>query len=188
MRRSPAARPARGRAARGLQYFISQKVLKLFQSQGEWVHDGKPYDFRCRVFWVMRKSRMLVMEKQAVLSGEGTTVRSDWFSLHFDGDFSRLQKAEAIGNSSFRRTAVVDGREQGWDISGSLIQMHYDAQGRLHLPRQRIHGAGDARIGRAVIFGHVQDVGHAAGASCVVGSPEAASSARANQTCGVTMG
>jgi lipopolysaccharide export system protein LptA len=130
----------RGRAVRGLQYFISQKVLKLFQSQGEWVHDGKPYDFRCRVFWVMRKSRMLVMEKQAVLSGEGTTVRSDWFSLHFDGDFSRLQKAEAIGNSSFRRTAVVDGREQGWDISGSLIQMHYDAQGRLQ--RQVVSGNG----------------------------------------------
>ncbi len=130
----------RGRAARGLQYFINQKVLKLFQSQGEWVHDGKPYDFRCRVFWVMRKSRMLVMEKQAVLSGEGTTVRSDWFSLHFDGDFSRLQKAEAIGHSSFRRTAVVDGREQGWDISGSLIQMHYDAQGRLQ--RQVVSGNG----------------------------------------------
>ena len=130
----------RGRAARGLQYFISQKVLKLFHSQGEWVHDGKPYEFRCRVFWVMRKSPMLVMEKQAVFSGEGTTLRSDWFALHFDGDFSRLRKAEAIGNSSFRRTAVVDGREQGWEISGSLIQMQYDARGRLQ--RQVVSGNG----------------------------------------------
>jgi lipopolysaccharide export system protein LptA len=129
-----------GRAVRGLEYYVSQKVLKLFGCRGTWVREGRPYDFRCRTFWVIRKDSMLVLEKDALLSGDGSVVRTAWLSLQFDPDFARLQTAAAIGKSSYRGAARVNGHEQTREIAGDLIQMFHDPQGRLQ--RLEVRGQG----------------------------------------------
>ncbi len=129
-----------GRAARGLEYYVSQKVLKLFGCRGTWNREGRPYDFRCRVFWVIRKDSMLVLEKDALLSGDGSIVRTAWLSLQFDPDFARLQTAAAIGKSSYRGAARVNGHDQTREIAGDVIQMNHDAQGRLQ--RLEVRGQG----------------------------------------------
>jgi lipopolysaccharide transport protein LptA len=121
-----------GRAGRGLEYFINQKMLKLYVSKGVWIREGRPYDFSSGVFNVIQKTNLLILEKNAELAGSGATVRSDWISLQFDADFANLQTAAAVGNSYFRSTAAPEGgREQNREISANLIKMLYDPQGRL---------------------------------------------------------
>lgn len=130
-----------GQARRGLEYFINQKMLKLYDSQGVWIRAGRPYDFRSRVFFVIQKKNLLILEKNAELVGSGATVRSDWISLQFEDDYANLQSAEAIGNSYFRSSAGQEsGQEQSREISANLIKMLYDPQGRLQ--QLQVHGNG----------------------------------------------
>lgn len=130
-----------GRAAGGLQYYINQKVLKLFDSRGIWIREGRPYDFKSRLFRVIQKKNLLILEKDAELAGGGATIRSDWISLKFDGDFANLQSATAVGNSYFHSTAAQEnGREQSREISASLIKIMYDEKGRLQQLQVRGHG------------------------------------------------
>ncbi len=133
----------RGRAGQGLQYYINQKMLKLYGSKGVLIREGRTYDFRSRVFNVIQKTNVLILEKNAELVGNGATVRSDWLSLQFDGEFANLQIASAIGNSYFRSTTARDGgQEQSREIFAKLIRMTYDAQGRL----QQVQVLGNGQI------------------------------------------
>lgn len=130
-----------GRAGRGLEYFINQKMLKLYDSQGVWVREGRPYDFGSRVFFVIQKENLLILEKNAELAGSDATVRSDWLSLQFEAEYAHLQSAVAIGNSFFRSIAdLKGGQEQSREISANLIKMLYDPQGRLQ--QLQVHGNG----------------------------------------------
>jgi hypothetical protein len=44
-----------GRAGRGLEYFINQKMLKLYVSKGVWIREGRPYDFSSGVLMSFKK-------------------------------------------------------------------------------------------------------------------------------------
>lgn len=142
-----AIRDIRGRGSRGLEYYISQKVLKFFACRGTWTRAGIPYDFRSRVFWVIRRESRIVLEKDAVLAGDGSTLRSPWITLLLDGDFSRLRQAAAVGRSSFQGRVQAGGGEQTRAIEADLIELFYDAEGRLE--RIAVRGAGALRVAGA---------------------------------------
>ena len=131
----------RGRAVDGLQYYLNQKTLKLFGCKGIWTRAGKPYDFRAQTLWSFQKKNLLILQKNAEVTGSGATVRSDWLSLQFDGDFANLQTASATGKSYFHSAADPgNGREQSREISANLINMMYDSQGRLQ--QVQVQGSG----------------------------------------------
>lgn len=137
-----ALKDIRGRAGQGLQYYLSQKTLKLFDCRGVMTRAGKPYDFRAKTLWSFQKKNLLVLRKDAEMSGSGATVRSDWISLQFDGDFANLQTASAVGKSYFQSSSDPgSGREQSREISANVIKMMYDAQGRLQ--RVQVQGSGE---------------------------------------------
>ncbi|HUU06268.1 MAG TPA: LptA/OstA family protein [Patescibacteria group bacterium] len=130
-----------GRAKGGLQYYINQKALKLFASNGVWIRAGRPYDFGSRIFRVIQKKNLLILEKNAELAGSGAIVRSDWISMQFDADFINLKTVAAIGNSYFRSSeSRENGLEQSREISANLIKMLYDPQGKLQ--QIQVHGNG----------------------------------------------
>ena len=53
----------------GMDFFMDQSILTLFACRGTLRRDGRPYAFATRSFWVMRKNRLLVLEKEAEISG-----------------------------------------------------------------------------------------------------------------------
>lgn len=132
-----------GRAAAGMEYYINLPVLKLFQCQGTMVRSGQPYDFQTRIFWVIKKDNLIVLEKSSELAGAGATARSDWMSLQFDRDFVNLQSATNFGNCFFSMVeSAGNGRALRKEISADFIRMDYDTKGGL----QRIQVHGDGRI------------------------------------------
>ena len=146
----------RGRGWRGLQYYVGQKVLKFFACRGTWTRGGIPYDFRCRVFWAIRRQNLIVLEKDAVLTGEGSTLRSPWISLQLDGDFSLLRKAAAVGRSTFQDEVPAGGGKQSRGIESDLIELYYDSTGQLERIAVRGSGALSVSGGRRSAAMHSQ--------------------------------
>lgn len=137
-------REIRGRGFRGLEYYISQKVLKFLACRGTWTREGVPYDFRSRVFWAIRRESRIVLEKDAALAGGGSTLRSPWISLLLDGEFSRLRQAAAIGRSSFQGQVQAGGGAQTRGVEADLIELFYDDPGRLE--RIAVRGSGSLQV------------------------------------------
>ncbi|MCX6558190.1 MAG: hypothetical protein NTW95_12310 [Candidatus Aminicenantes bacterium] len=123
-----------GQAAAGMDFFINQNILTLFQCQGTLLRDGQPYEFKTKVFWVMKKNNLLILEKSAELVGAGATARGDWMSLQFDTGFAHLQSATIAGNCFFStQGGGENGRAPEKEISANFIYIGYDAGGRLRL-------------------------------------------------------
>jgi lipopolysaccharide export system protein LptA len=130
-----------GRAAAGLEYFLNQRVLTLFASKGTWVRNGQPYDFQTQALWVIKKSNLLILQKDCELVGAGATVRGDWISLQFDQNFANLQSASVSGNCFFNMVERGENSSsQSKEITANFIHIVYDPDGRLR--QITVHGAG----------------------------------------------
>jgi lipopolysaccharide export system protein LptA len=134
-----------GKAAAGLEYYLNQQTLKLFESKGTWVKNGQPYDFQAKTIWVIKKSNLMVLQKNGELVGGGATVRGDWISLQFDQGFANLQSASNFGNCFFNMAERDEnGHLQSKEICANYIRIAYDPYGAL---RQIIvHDAGQITL------------------------------------------
>ncbi len=132
---------AHGEAASGLRYYINHKVLKLFGCDGVWIREGLPFDFRCRVFWVFKKKNLVILDGDAELAGNHSTLRSGWISMQFTDDFVTLQTTNAVGKSFFHHKANAGlETEQEREITANIIKMQNDPEGRPQL--LQAHGQG----------------------------------------------
>ena len=130
-----------GRAAAGLEYFLNQRTLKLFESKGTLVRNGQSYDFQTQTFWVIKKGNLMILEKNGELVGAGATVRGDWISLQFDQGFANLQSVSNLGSCFFNMVeSGENGRSQSKEITANFIRIDYDPDGRLR--QITVHGAG----------------------------------------------
>ena len=130
-----------GRAAAGLEYFFTQRTLKLFECQGTLVRNGQPYDFQTQTLWVIKKDNLMILQKSGELVGAGATVRGDWISLQFDQDFANLQSVSNMGNCFFHIVeSGENGRSQSKEITANFIRIDYDLDGRLQ--QITVHDAG----------------------------------------------
>lgn len=135
-----------GKATRGLEYQINKKYMKMSSPQGVLRRAGKPYRFQAQLLRLSEKRRLLLLDREAQVDGDGTLVRGDRISMQFDQDFVNLEWAAAFGNCYFRRQAAAgDSTRQNWEIAAKRIKMSNDAQGRL----QKIEILGDGEIALA---------------------------------------
>lgn len=134
-----------GVATAGLEYFLDQRILKLFACKGTLIRNGQPYDFQTRTFWVIKKSNLMILQESGELVGAGATVRGDWLSLQFDEGFANLQSASISGNCFFNLVENgEDGGSQSKEITANFIRIDYDPDGRLR--QITVHGAGEITL------------------------------------------
>ncbi len=121
-----------GTAAAGLEYFLDQGILKLFDTRGTLVKNGQPCAFYAQTLWVIKKSNLIIFQNKGELAGGGATVSGNWISLQFDRDFANLQTAFVSGNCFFSmQESLENGAAQNKEITANLIFITYDAAGRL---------------------------------------------------------
>lgn len=136
-------RDVTGQAKNGLLYIFKNKYLKMFRPKGVLTRAGKPYDFQAQVLRVVEKQKILHLDKDAIIEGEGTTIKGNRISLQFDQDFANLEWAAAFGNCYFQSSEIgANGRPQSKEITANQIKMLNDPQGRL----QKIAVLGDGKI------------------------------------------
>ncbi|MEI6613985.1 MAG: LptA/OstA family protein [Chrysiogenales bacterium] len=134
-----------GRAAAGLEYFLNQNILKLFASKGTWIRNSQPYEFQTQTLWVIKKSNLIILQRNADLAGAGATARGDWMSLQFDSGFANLQAVSISGNCYFNMVERgKNGRSQRKEISANFIYIAYDPEGRLR--QITVHDAGKINL------------------------------------------
>ncbi|MBN2399786.1 MAG: LPS export ABC transporter periplasmic protein LptC [Candidatus Aminicenantes bacterium] len=132
-----------GTAAAGLEYFLDQGILKLFETRGTLMKNGQPCAFYAQTLWVIKKSNLIIFQNKGELAGGGATVSGDWLSLQFDRDFASLQTAFVSGNCFFNMHESSEiGAAQSKEISADLIFITYDSAGRL----QHISVTGSGKI------------------------------------------
>jgi lipopolysaccharide transport protein LptA len=122
----------RGSAAAGMEYFLDQNIVKLFETRGTMTRGGEPYAYYAQALWVLEKNDLIIFQNKGELSGGGATVRGDWFSLQFAPDFARLRSAFVSGNCFFSQTAAgADGSATTREVTANAIELRYDGDGRL---------------------------------------------------------
>jgi lipopolysaccharide transport protein LptA len=147
-----------GRAAAGMEYFLNQNILKFFESRGTLVRNGQPYKFRTQALWVIKKSNLIIFQKNGELVGAGATLRGDWISLQFDQNFANLQSASVSGNCFFNLTeSGKTGLTQSKEITANFIRIDYDPDGRLR--RIIVHGAGKISLNDQKNRGRIESEG-----------------------------
>jgi lipopolysaccharide transport protein LptA len=143
-----------GRAAAGLEYYIDQRVLKLFATKGTLIRNGQLYDFQTKTFWVIKKDNLMVLEKGGELVGGGAIVRGNWISLQFDQGFANLQSASVFGDCFFN---MVESRENGRspskEITANFIRIAFDPDGRLR--QITVQGAGKITLHDQKNYGQI---------------------------------
>ncbi|MCJ7525307.1 MAG: LPS export ABC transporter periplasmic protein LptC [Candidatus Aminicenantes bacterium] len=136
-------RDVTGQAKNGLLYIFKNKYLKLFRPKGVLRRAGKPYDFQAQVLRIVDNQKIIHLDKDAIIEGEGTTIKGNRISLQFDQDFANLEWTAAFGNCYFQSTEIgANGRQQSKEITANQIKMLNDPQGRL----QKIAILGDGKI------------------------------------------
>ncbi len=136
-------RDVSGQAKNGLLYIFKNKYLKLFRPRGVLRRAGKPYDFQAQVLRVVDNQKIIHLDKDATIEGEGTAIKGNRISLQFDQDFANLEWTAAFGNCYFKSTEIgANERQQSKEITANQIKMVNDPQGRL----QKIAVLGDGKI------------------------------------------
>jgi len=132
-----------GEAQDGLIYHMRNKYVKMMRPKGILQRAGRPYRFQARFLRLAEKKKLVLLDQEAQLDGEGSLVRGDRISLQFDPDFANLEWAAAYGKCFFRTAASPDDpRGQSREITARQIKMRNDDQGRL----QKIEILGDGEV------------------------------------------
>ena len=62
-------RDLKGTAAKGMAYYLKQNLIKLFDTRGVHMRQGREYKFQAGTLWFVEKERKLILEKAASIKG-----------------------------------------------------------------------------------------------------------------------
>jgi len=95
-------RDLKGTAAKGMAYYLKQNLIKLFDTRGVHMRQGREYKFQAGTLWFVEKERKLILEKAASIKGPESDLEGDWISIAFDDDIEIVRETRCQGRAHMR--------------------------------------------------------------------------------------
>ncbi|UCH96373.1 MAG: hypothetical protein JSV88_05840 [Candidatus Aminicenantes bacterium] len=119
----------KGTALGGMGLYLNVNTLKFYDTKGTYKHNNQVFDYQTKVWWLIEKEKVMVLEKEAIIKDEKSILRSDWLTLRFSDDFKQLQEASAQKNSYLY--AEDKEKNEIKEIKAKNITSLYDTEGHL---------------------------------------------------------
>lgn len=116
-----------GRSAQGLESYLNDNSLRLFQVEGSFLSQGKNYFFNSDQLWVFSDDEFLVMSGKNRLRSEDSQLQGKLLYVRFGKDFRDIQMSTSLGRSRFVQEKSFPDRPAQWcDFRSNLMRCTYD--------------------------------------------------------------
>jgi lipopolysaccharide export system protein LptA len=104
-------------------------VLKGSSTKGTYKRDNRSFNYRTKIWWFFEKSKVMALEKKVVIKEDKSLLRSDWITLKFNDDLTRVVET-STQNNSYLYMEDPEKKEIKEIKSANIVNL-YDNEGRL---------------------------------------------------------
>jgi lipopolysaccharide transport protein LptA len=119
----------KGSATNGMEYYINSNTLKFNKTKGTYKRDKRRFDYQTNVWWFFEKSKVMALEKEVVIKEDKSLLRSDWVTLKFNDDLTRVVET-STQNNSYLYMEDTEKNEIKEIKSANIVNL-YDDEGHL---------------------------------------------------------
>jgi lipopolysaccharide transport protein LptA len=119
----------KGSATNGMEYYINSNTLKFNKTKGTYKRDKRRFDYQTNVWWFFEKSKVMALEKEVVIKEDKSLLRSDWVTLKFNDDLTRVVET-STQNNSYLYMEDTEKKEIKEIKSANIVNL-YDDEGHL---------------------------------------------------------
>jgi lipopolysaccharide transport protein LptA len=119
----------KGSAANGMEYYINNNTLKFLKTRGTYKRDQRSFDYQTNVWWFFEDSKLMAMEKEVVIKEDKSLLRSDWVTLKFNDELTRVVETSTQNNSYLYMEDTEKNEIK--EIKAANIVNLYDDKGHL---------------------------------------------------------
>ncbi len=122
----------RGRALKGMEFFLENDGIRLFQVSGTWSGDRGAFDFKTEKLWIFDEPQLLMMYGGNSMVSAEAELRGAFLAASLADGFQRLLSVTVEGDAFFSGR-FNDGDELWQDRrgSGGMMKSEYDLNGKL---------------------------------------------------------
>lgn len=119
-----------GVARDGLEMYVNQNVLKMFNVRGHYKKDNRDFTFKTNIFWVIDNENRIVMEMGTEIRDDTSRLRTNWLTITFSPEFKHIVESSAQRQSYLYFEDPKTGEKR--EIKANNITSAYDDSGRLN--------------------------------------------------------